>query len=293
DMAALKAERCRHISGIGQPNPAMGAAFYQRAEIHRLRGEFVEAEEAYRQGSRWGRRPEPGLALLRLAQGRIDAAEASIRRALDEAQDRVTRSKLLAPYVEITLAADDLPAARSAADELSEIASDLEVPILHAVSAYASGAVCLAEGDTHAALTTLRRAWAAWQEIEAPYEAARVRVMVGLACRELGDEDTAEMEIDAARWVFRQLGAAPDLARVEALSRKAPAEVADGLTAREVEVLRLVATGKSNRAIAVELFISEKTVARHVSNIFDKLDLSSRAAATAYAYEHGLLQPRT
>lgn len=276
---------CERLSG----QPAVGAAFYRRAELHRLCGELVKAEEGYRQANRWGRRPQPGLALLRLAQGRVEAAEAAIRREVDEALDRLTRSGLLAAYVEIVLAAGDSMAARAAADELSEIAADLDAPLLRAVAAHARGAVLLAEGDARAALDALRRAWTAWQELEAPYEAARARVLVGRACRDLGDEDTAEMELDAARWVFRQLGAVPDLARVEALSRKGTPRAAGGLTGREVQVLRLVAAGKTNRAIAADLVISEKTVARHVSNIFTKLGVSSRSAATAYAYEHGLL----
>ena len=135
----------------------------------------------------------------------------------------------------------------------------------------------------------LRRAWTAWQELEAPYEAARVRVLVGLACRQLGDQEGAEMELDAARGVFQQLGAVPDLARVQALSQTKAAKTAGGLTAREVQLLRLVAAGKTNRAIAAELVLSERTVDRHVSNIFAKLGVSSRAAATAYAYEHQLI----
>jgi DNA-binding NarL/FixJ family response regulator len=187
------------------------------------------------------------------------------------------------------LGASDVQAARAAADELSEIAVDVDAPFLRAVSAHARGAVFLAEGDAQAALAALRDAWTAWQELEAPYEAARVRALIGLACRELGDEDTAEMELDAARCVFQKLGAAPDLARVEELSRTAAPKAAGRLTAREVQVLRLVAAGKTNRAIAAELVISEKTVARHVSNIFTKLGLSTRAAATAYAYQHGLV----
>ena len=281
-------EARRACAWISQPTGqiAAGAAYYQQAEVHRLRGASVDAEEAYRQATKWGTDPQPGLALLRLAQGQVAAAAAAIRRVVDEAQDRAARSRLLPAYVEVMLAADDVGAARAAADELSAIAADLDAPFLHAISAHATGAVLLGEGDARAALAALRRAWTAWQDIEAPYEAARVRVLVGLACRALGDADTAEMELDAARWTFRQLGAEPDLARVEALTRKGYVKAAGGLTAREVEVLRLVAAGKTNRAIAADLFLSEKTVARHVANIFTKLGLSSRAAATAYAYEH-------
>jgi len=224
-----------------------------------------------------------------VAQGRIDAAAAAIRTALDEEQDRIARAKVLVACVEIVLAADDVPAARSAADALSEIAADLGMPFLHAVSAHATGAVLLAEGDPRAALASLRRAGTAWQEIQAPYEAARARVLIGLAYRALGDTDTAELELDAACRVFRQLGAAPEIARVEALSPMATPNAAGGLTAREGQVLRLVAAGKSNRAIAADLAISEHTVARHVQNIFAKLDVSSRSAATAFAFEHGLV----
>jgi DNA-binding NarL/FixJ family response regulator len=284
-------EAQRACAWLAQPpgHPAVGAAFYQQAELYRLRGEFVKAEEAYRQVYRWGRTPQPGLAQLRLAQGRIEAATAAIRRAVDETRDCVSRSRLLAAHVEIMLAGGDVWAARIAADELSEITAAHDTPFLRAMSAHATGAVLLGAGDARAACNALRGALTAWQESEAPYEAARVRVLMGLACRQLGDEDSAAMEFDAARWIFRQLGAERDLARLEALSHKAAARAAGGLTAREVEVLRLVAAGKTNRAIADELFLSEKTVARHVSNIFTKLGLSSRAAATAYAYEHDLL----
>jgi DNA-binding NarL/FixJ family response regulator len=205
-----------------------------------------------------------------------------------EAQDRVSRSKVLAAHVEIMLAAGDVPAAHAAADQLSQIAAELDAPLLQAGAAHARGAVLLAEGDARAAVDALRRAWTAWQDLEAPYEAARIRVLLALAYRALDDHDTAAMELDAARWVLRQLGAVPDVIRVEALVREAALEAAGGLTAREVEVLRLVAAGKTNRAIAADLFLSERTVDRHVSNIFAKLGLSSRAAATAYAVAHDL-----
>jgi DNA-binding CsgD family transcriptional regulator len=274
---------------LRRAQPALGAAFYQQAELHRLCGEFAQAEDAYRQASRWGREPQPGLARLRLAQGQVDAAAAAIRRVVDEAQDRVTRSRLLPALVEIMFASGDVHAARVAADELSEMADDLDAPLLRALATHAQGTVLLLEGDARAAHGALRRAWRAWQELEVPYEAARARVLIGLACRQLGDQEGAEMELEAARWVFQQLGAVPDLAGAEALAKKAPAKAAGGLTARELEVLRLVATGKTNRSIAADLFLSEKTVARHVSNIFTKLGLSSRAAATAYAYEHDLV----
>jgi DNA-binding CsgD family transcriptional regulator len=276
---------CERLAG----HPAVSGAFYQRAELHRLRGEFAQAEEAYRLASQWGRTPQPGLAQLRLAQGRVDAAGAAIRRVVTETHDRVTRSRVLAAYVEIVLAAGDVPAARVAADELAGIAAGLDADFLNAVSDQATGEVLLAEGDPVAASARLRRAWEAWQKLQAPYEVARTRALIGLACQAVGDDDSAEMEFDAARTTFRRLGATPDAARLEALSARAVHGSAAGLTRREAEVLTLLATGRTNRAIAAELFISEKTVARHVSNIFTKLGLSSRAAATAYAYQSGLV----
>jgi DNA-binding CsgD family transcriptional regulator len=287
--ALEEARRARdQLSQPAGPMAVVGMASYQLAELHRLRGEFDKAEEAFRQASQQGLTPQPGLALLRLAQGQVGAATAAIRTALDQAQDRAVRAKLLAALVEIALAAGDVPTARGAADELAGIAGDVGAPLLRAVAAYAQGAVLLAEGDARAALATLRHAWTAWQEIEAPYEAARVRVLVGLACRQLADQDTAAMELDAARWVFQELGAAPELARVEQLARPAAPKAAGGLSAREVQVLALVAAGTSNRAIAAELFLSEKTVERHVSNILTKLGVGSRTAAAAYAFEHGI-----
>jgi DNA-binding CsgD family transcriptional regulator len=286
--ALVEARRaCERLSHPPGPPAVVGMAFYQLAELQRLRGELAAAEQAYRQASQQGRTPQPGLALLRLAQGQVAAATAAIRTALDQAQDRAARSKMLAALVEIALAADDVRTARVAADELAGLAGDAEAPLLHAVAAHAQGAVLLAEGDARAALARLRRAWTAWQELEAPYQAARVRVLAGLACRQLGDEDTAAMELDAARWVFQELGAAPELARVERVSQAAP-RAAGGLSAREVQVLALVAAGNSNRAIATELFLSEKTVERHVSNILTKLGVGSRTAAAAYAFEHGI-----
>jgi DNA-binding CsgD family transcriptional regulator len=280
-------QAARQACGQLEGRPASGAAFYQCGELHRLRGEFAEAEQAFCEASRHGRTPQPGMALLRLAQGQTEAAAAAIRLALDQARDRRIRLRLLPAFIEIMLAAPDLQAPRSAAEQLEQIADELDAAYLLAVAAQARGAVLLAEGDGRAALAVLRQAWAAWQEIESPYETARVRILIGLACRHCGDNDAAAMEWDAARWIFEQLGAQPDLARLESLT--APPKSAAGLSAREAQVLRLIAEGKTNRAVASELFISERTVERHVSNIFLKLDVTSRAAAIAYAYQHRLV----
>ena len=277
-------EACERLAG----SPTAGAAYYELAELHRLRGQIPQAEQAYRQASRWIPDPQPGLALLRLLQGQVDAAVAAIRRAVDEANGDTERSRLLGAAVEILVAAKDVVAAREAADELRAIATRIGEPWLRAMSETADGATLLAEGDGRAALPVLRRAWLSWQGLEAPYEAARVRVLMARACQQCGDPEPAEMELDAAVWVFEQLGATPDIAAARALSGAGVA-AASALTPRELEVLRLVAAGLTNRAIAAHLILSEKTIARHVSNIFAKLDVSSRAAATAYAYEHDLV----
>ncbi|WP_433363036.1 LuxR C-terminal-related transcriptional regulator [Actinoplanes sp. CA-142083] len=263
------------------PHPAAGAALYVVAELHRLRGEFAAAEAAYREANEWGRQPQPGLARLRLSQGRPEAARAAIQRALGELADPAIRPALLAAAVDILLATGEAAGAARAAAELSEVAFRLDMPLLRAMAAGG-------EGATSHTLTALRRAWQLWHELDAPYEAASVRVLLGLACREAGDEDTARLELDAAAAVFARLGAAPDLAALAELSGRR-ATGAGGLTPRELEVLRLVAAGKSNRSIAADLFLSERTVARHVSNILAKLGLPSRSAATAYAYERGLV----
>jgi ATP/maltotriose-dependent transcriptional regulator MalT len=271
-----------------KPKPAIGAAYYRKAEVHRLRGEFEEAEDSYRSASQWGGMQQPGWALLRLAQGKLEEAKTAICRLKDEVTDPSRRTLILEACVEIASAVQDTQAAKAAAKELSEIAVRYGAPFLDAISRRATGVALLAEGNAKDALPVLRDSWHIWQELDAPYEAARVRVLIALACRHIGDVDAANMELAAAQQVFEQLGAVPDIERIKALSKKTHGS-RDGLTAREVEILKLIAAGMTNRKIASRLFISEKTVARHVSNIFIKLDLSSRTAATAYAYQHELV----
>jgi DNA-binding CsgD family transcriptional regulator/tetratricopeptide (TPR) repeat protein len=272
-------------------DPEAGNAFYQEGELHRLRGELDAAEKAYVLASERGRDPQPGLALLRVAQGRVDAGAAAMRRVLLSVSEPFRRARLLPAHVEISLAGGDVGEARRAADELRAIAEGAEMDTLDAIAAHAQGAVALAEGDARAAIDSLKRAQAVWQRVGAPYLGARIRILLARAFRELGDEDGARLELDAAKKVFVQLGAAPDVATVAAMDApRAPAAGAHGLSPRELEVLRLVASGKTNKVIGRELFVSEKTVDRHVSNIFDKLDVSSRAAATAWAYRHGVIE---
>jgi DNA-binding NarL/FixJ family response regulator len=208
---------------------------------------------------------------------------------MDESVDPLSRQRLLGPSVEILIAAGDLEAARAAATELGQLAVGADSQLLDAIAAGADGAVRLAGGDHAEALVALRRAWVAWQGIDATYEAARVRVLIALACRELGDSDAATVELEAAAKVFSDLGAGPDLARVRRAFGAEPGAGGAQLTGRELEVLRLVAAGRTNREIARDLVISERTVDRHVSNVFSKLDVQSRSAATAYAYEHEIV----
>jgi DNA-binding CsgD family transcriptional regulator len=275
---------CELLAG----HPAIGEAYYQQAEVHRVCGEHDAAATAYRRASEFGREPQPGLALLRLSQGDAAAASASIRRVVDEARTPTARSRVLPAYVAIELATGECVHARTAADELEELASAADAPFLAAHAHHAQGAVLLAEGDAPGALGSLRAAVAIWLELGAPHEAARTRVLIAEACRDLGDHDSAALELDTARASFEALGAAPDLAATGASTSTASPRPS-GLTARECEVLELVAAGLSNHDIAVQLVLSDHTVRRHLQNIFAKTGVSSRAAATAFAFEHGLV----
>jgi DNA-binding NarL/FixJ family response regulator len=268
---------------------ATGGALYRQAEIYRAQGEFVAAENAYRESSQWGHDPQPGLALLRLAEGNPDAAARVIRRVGEETTDRLRRAKVLPAQVEIMLSIGDRRTARVAVDELAEIADQYGTPALLATAGGSQGAVLLDEGDARSAVAALRRARDRWRELDAPYEAARIQVLLALSYRALGDEDSAVLELEAAHRVFSDLGAVPEISRVELLAQGQTKPEAHGLTTRELQVLRLVSSGMTNRAIAADLVLAEKTVDRHVTNIFAKLGVSSRAAATAFAYEHQLL----
>ena len=269
-------------------NPTAGLALYREAELLRLQGDLDGAEEAYRAASRAGWEPLPGLAQLRLAQGGLDAAAAAIRRAAAEATDPLRRAGLLPAYVEIMLAAGETEEARAACADLEAVARRYSSAMLDAIAAYERGAVELAGGDGRKALEFLRPALESWRTLEVPYESARTRVLIGNACRLLEDTDACTLELEAALADFVRLGALPDAARVERLLGRGQDAARHGLSRRELEVLRLVAAGKSNREIATELVISEHTVARHVQNIFAKLRVSSRTAATAFAFEHDL-----
>ncbi|MDQ0633111.1 DNA-binding CsgD family transcriptional regulator [Arthrobacter pascens] len=270
----------------GDPQALYGG-YYQQGEVQRLRGDLDAAAASYGEAARSGYEPQPGLALLSLARGDVEQAKSMIRRAAGVA-DAATRRHLLPALVEIELAASDVEAARHGVDELAAFARECPMPMVRAVASQAEGQVRLSEGDPGGSAQATRQAWKLWRELGVPYEAARCRVLIGSACRALGDEPSALMDFEAAHAEFLELGAAPAAGWAASLMRESAGGGKGPLSPRETEVLRLVATGKGNRAIAAELYLSEKTVARHLSNIFLKLGLSSRAAATRYAFEHGL-----
>jgi ATP/maltotriose-dependent transcriptional regulator MalT len=281
-QAAEEAERaCTWLSGA-----LAGGAHYRIAELARLRGRLDLAEREYQQAAADGAEVQPGLARLRLAQGRPAAAAAGLERALAESESNIStpRGPLMAARIDVALGTGDVAGARAWLDRLTEYVGPDRAPYLRALSDHCQGVVLLAEGNARAALPRLRRAAALWQEVDAPYEGAHTRLAVARVCDALGDADAAQMDRESARATLAELGAAADLAALAALDG-APNHP---LSPRELEVLRLLATGATNRRIADQLVLSEKTVARHVSNIFGKLEVPSRAAATAYAYEHGL-----
>lgn len=283
-IAEFEGAAARYVAA-GTPTPA-GLAFAEKGDVLRIRGEYNAAEEAFELAVGLGHDPQPAHALLSLARGRTDAACAVVHRMLGEPRDPIHRSQLLPGAIEVLLAADDLSDARTLVTELQTVADAFDSSALTAMAGYAVGALALAEGRPEDALNAARVALHRWRELDWPYEAARTQVLVGRSLRDLGDAESAVIELSAAARALAALGAAPAAQEVDRL--QAPSSLPGGLTAREAEVLRLVAAGKSNPEIAAALFLSTKTVARHLSNIFTKLDVRSRTAAAAYAFDHGL-----
>lgn len=271
-----------------------GHAYYQLGEVRRLRGEWDAAEDAYRRAAEHGCLTQPGLALLRLGEGEVDAASAGVRRALTEVTAKPDRLDLLKAAVTIYLEQGKIEAARDAVTEFEELTGDLMTPVIEAERYAVRGALALSEGDPAGALPLLRRAVGTWQEQGAPHERAKLTVLIGQACRALDDQDGARLEFSAARETFERLGARPDLAWLDRIvAATDTGSETSGLTRREIEILCLIARGKANRAIANELYLSERTVHRHVSNIFTKLDVDSRTAAVAYGIRHGIVEKGT
>ena len=262
-------------------------AHYEVGEIRRMRGDLAGAETAYRQAHLLGRQPEPGLSLLRLAQGRTEDAQASIQTVVAGQSEPLSRAQVRVAQVEIALAAADHDCAQEAAADLAEVAAAFASPGLQAAGDHARGAVLLAAGDP-AAASALEAACRRWLELGGIYEAARTRVLLAQAHLATGNTDRAELERQAAEAVFTVLGAGPDLGRVQSLRTRVARPA--GLTERELEVLQLVAAGSSNRRIATTLGLSERTIHRHLSNIFVKLGVASRAEATAYAFQNRLVR---
>lgn len=287
--AEAEAQRaCDELCEVNRFNA--GLAYYEIGEIRRRLGDLDAAERAFRLAEDYGHHPQPGLALLRLACGNRSGASAGIARALaEQAWNRLGRAKLLPAHVEIACAVGDVDVARASAQELREIAEEYGTTGLRAASLGAQGRVALAEGDHATACGVLRRALHEWQALDLPYEVATARVLLAEASRAAGDEEGASRSFDAAVALFERLGAVADLEATRAMRDHAGADLPCGLTAREAEVLRLVAAGHSNKDIAQRLYLAQKTVARHVSNIFAKTGVSSRAAATAFAFQRGIV----
>jgi len=270
--------------------PAAGEAYYRQAELHRLAGNFKKAEQCYQEASKRGKNSQPGLALLRLAQGQAAAAKTSVTNTLQETKDAKRRAELLPALLDILLTTKQTDEATETVKELCHIARDFNVPYLIAMCSYCQGKVSHARGDVRLALEQLQKALQFWNSLNLPYESAFTRELKGLVYMEMNDKDNSKAELMAAAWVYEQLGAIPDLERVNALLNTKKHAETHGLSLRELQVLGLIASGKTNRMVAEELFISERTVDRHVSNIFNKLGVSSRVEATAFALKNQMLK---
>jgi len=288
EWARAEAEARRVCEDLATLNVvAVSLAQYELGELARLRGDLEGAEAAYGRARDLGRPPQPGLALLELARGRPREALSLLRAAAAAATGGLERARLAAAEVEIALAAGDRPGAEQASEALDRAASRYATSGLVAAADQARGAVLVAGGHHEEGLSALAEAGRRWRDLGVPYRLAQVRVLAAAAHRARGQDPLARLELEAAADTFEELGARPDAERARAVASGSGRP--GGLTAREVEVLALVATGATNRELARTLVLSEKTVARHLANIFVKLGVSSRTAAAAYAFEHGLI----
>lgn len=290
DWQHAEAEALRTVEEMqGLEQHVVAEALYAIGEIHLWRGDLPTAEEWFVRAHELGRNPQPGLAVIRLAQGKVDKATTAIRLSLASAcEPTIQRSRLLATQVDIALAGHDPHTAAEAATALEQVAVETGSTLLEATALLARAALDLSAGDLDQAISAATRAWSLCQQLKLPYDAARARMIIGVASKRAGDSDRAQVELEASRVAFDRLGAARD-ARAAAEQLRAASDLPRGLSTRELDVLRLVAAGKTNREIAATLIISEHTVSRHVQNVFRKLDVSSRSAATAFAFEHSLV----
>ncbi|MBB4930599.1 DNA-binding NarL/FixJ family response regulator [Lipingzhangella halophila] len=264
-----------------------GEAYYVTGEVLRRKGKLDAAEAAFAEARELGHDPQPGLARIRLEQGRVDEAASSLRAALAvPGRPPFQQMTLLAARLEVALVTEELYTARTMCEQMAAVADEVPSDALAAAAATAHGRLRLAEGDAEAALAQLRPAAASWRALELACEVAETRSLIGLATRALGDREGAEQELRAAHRQLERLGATADATRIAAML--GDRDALRGLTERECEVLSLVASGRTNREIAAELVVSKHTVARHLSNIFTKLGVSSRTAAATFAIEHDL-----
>ncbi len=290
DWETAESEALRTVQEMqGLEQHVVAEALYAIGEIHLRRGDLAAAEDWFMRAHELGRDPQPGFAAVRLAQGKLDIAAAGLRLSLASSDEpTLQRARLLATQVEVSVLAQNLPTAREAVNALEKLAAEMTSTLVEATALTARASLHLAEEEADEALQHARRAWSLWQQLKLPYDAARARVVIGLASKQAGDTDRARVEFEAAGRAFGDLGARLD-ARAAAANLRSATDLPRGLSGRELEVLRLIAAGKSNREIATDLVISEHTVSRHLQNIFRKLEVSSRAAATAFAFEHGLV----
>ena len=295
---------CEELQRFGAFAMAAGA-FYELGEVRRRMGDLEGAEAAYAQAYEFGLEPQPGRALVRLAQGDIAAASTAIARALTDLDpntqraggarsqpaDRLKRARLLPVHVEIALAAGDLPTAQGATDELEAIAAEYDTKALHAQARWVRAAVALADEDLGTALAAATDARALWQELEMPYETARARMSAAAIHHAAGDDEAAQIELRTAHATFKRLGADLDQAAAAAKldQESRSSDPVFGLSSRELDVLRLVAEGLTDPEIAQRLFLSPHTVHRHLANIRTKTSQPSRAAAVAQATRAGLI----
>lgn len=280
---------CAELAGMNVV--VVGEAHYQLAELRMLADDLAAAEQGFQRAAELGRDPQPGLALLRLAQGRTAEAATGLRIALaNSANAPFRRARLLAAYVEIALADRDIPAAAAASEKLTEIAAKYATAGFITWAGHARGAVLLEQGQPEQALPILLDAYRRYCDVPAPYDAARIRVLVSVAYGALGDADAAAVQLAAATHTCADLGAALQIRFLSEGRRNT--DVPGGLTVREVEVLTHIAGGATNKEAGAALFISEKTVGRHLANIFTKLGVNSRTAAAMWAHDHRLTRPR-